>query len=220
VTGVGIIIAVPVLIAGLFGRRAAAVLLSLSALIVVLIGYGGGNSAMYEHYLEREKLAELAGAEKRPLTNAQLSWGAATTIVMTLFGETGVPHTDSTIPQLACAMLGGSGSAAKAGAGTIALGGMLSLIGPLLIRLAVQRRPFERRRTAYFASTAWFWVGLLALHALGSSSAPHYALMLGSLLLLVLMLPSRRATKPVEAAHPEIQTAAQTLAPPEASADR
>ncbi len=220
VMGVGLVVAVPVLIAGMFGRRAAAVVLSLSALFVVFVGYGGGMMAMFEHYFEREKLAELAGAEKRPLTSSELSWGAAITIVMTLFGETGVPQTDATIPELACAMLSGSGGAAKAGAGTIALGGMLSLIGPLLIRLAVQRRPFERRRTAYFASTAWFWVGLLALHALGSSSAPHYALMLGSLLLLVLMLPSRRATKPVEAAHPEIQTAAQTLAPPEASADR
>ena len=182
----------PTLVAGLFSKRAAAIAAIAGALLVVLIAVGGAGFAVFGARDNSGAAQASASPGNEPLTARTFGSTTALSIVLSLTSETGIPPTERRIPELAHAIVRGESGSLQAGLGAFTLGAVFSLIGPLVVRYGIRRRPCEKRRWAYLAAFAWISLGLVILHALRSSSTPHLALIMGSLLMLVLLLPGPR----------------------------
>lgn len=192
VLGAGLLIALPTLVAGLFSKRAAAIAVIAGVLLVVLIAVGGAGLAVFGARDNSGAAQASAPSGNEPLTARTFGSTTALSIVLSLTSETGIPPTERRIPELAHAIVRGESGSLQAGLGAFTLGAVFSLIGPLVVRFGVRRRPCEKRRWAYLAAFVWISLGLVILHALRSSSTPHLALIMGSLLMLVLLLPGPR----------------------------
>jgi len=204
VVGIGVIFALPALVAGVFSKRLAAWLL---AFMVFVPGFFASYGAIHPA-LDRIEAQDAASDEEPP--QAALSRFAMVTrsnfgswvFSLDTLGEQIFAENSDPLSVLACRCARGDRGWTITALGALAVGSVLALIGPLVVRFAWIRQPFAHRRHAYLMGLTWLLFGVAMLSSLGSSSLPHRALVIGATLMTVLLLPHRKTAASGAAAPP------------------
>ena len=206
-TGIGIFMALPALIAGIWSRRAAAIALACSAL---LLGWAiSAGNARYPGGDIRERQGPNDstdnGAQFRPAAIDDLHSVQRWNFVLDTLGETALTDNGDDLDTIAFQFALGNDGDGRSVLAALAVGSVFALAGPLLIRFAWLAAPCRKRRGAYLAGLAWLLIGVGLLSSLGSTSEPHRALVLGSTLMTVLLLPASRKQSSQDSSEPSLR---------------
>ncbi len=204
VVGIGVIFALPALVAGVFSKRLAAWLLAFMVFVPgYFASYGSIDDAL--KWIDAQDAVSDDGPPPATMSHFEMmtrssvgSWVfSLDTLGERIFAENSDP-----LSVLACRCARGDRGWTLIALGAIGVGSFFALIGPLLVRFMWIGQPFAHRRYAYLMGLAWLLFGVTMLSSLGSSSIPHRALVIGATLMTVLLLPRAKTAAAVGTSPP------------------
>jgi hypothetical protein len=189
-TGAFVIFSLPALIGCLWSRRRAWFAFAFTTFV---LGWFMALSATVDaaSQIQRERSWMYGRDAPEAQVFAQLNEGVDVyTFIAESFGETILPSNTDSLSVITCRLALKEPGAGQRWLLAIAVGLLFAIVGPMLLRFAVIKKPLSCRRYALLAGLGWLCFGLVVLLSLGSSSFPHRALVIGSTLLTLLLLPA------------------------------